>query len=142
MFRLLTSLVGLFNPSFRGSSIPADCDTSSKFRPLSVKVFPDPLIVGENMQLTVVFQNDYDIIRSGIQKIKVNFNGAPVPIPDESLCQYNEGLCPIQYGVHAINNTFITPDIPGTVDMKIGWFTDDTHESLLCVHEQFEIKSN
>lgn len=88
--------------------------------------------------MSIVFQNEYDIIRSGVQRMKILFNEAPISLPDESLCEHNDRLCPIYLGVNSVNHTFITPTIPGKVDMKIGWFSDN-NTPLLCVHQVFDI---
>jgi hypothetical protein len=137
MFRYLAYLASLF---WRDRDSVNNCNPSSYFELKSVKVLPDPLVIGEYMTMTVIFQNNYDIIADGIQRMKVNFNGVPIQVPDENLCQYNEGLCPIGLGTQALNHTFVTPNVPGTVDMKLAWLTTNG-KSLLCTHTQFDISN-
>jgi hypothetical protein len=136
VFRYLAYLYSLFNRDTTNTG--NDCNPSSLFELKSVKIMPDPLIVGQHMTMTVIFQNDYDYITDGIQRMKVNFNGMSIPVPDEQLCLYNEELCPIKLGLHALNHTFVIPNVPGTVDMKLAWYTTGGG-SLLCTHAQFEI---
>ncbi len=118
-----------------------NCDESSKFQPTLVRFLPDPIVAGEHMQVNVAFLNNFQVINAGVQRMKVTFNGQPIPVPDESLCDYNADLCPIGLGQNAMNHTFTTPNIPGRVDMKIGWFTEDGATSLMCIHEVFDIEA-
>ena len=136
MFKYISYLASLF---WRDTSpTEYNCDPASYFELKSVKVMPDPLVIGQHMSLTVVFTNNYDVIHEGIQRMKVSLNGVPITVPDEDLCEYNTNLCPIGVGIHALNHTFITPNVPGNVDMKLAWYTTDG-KSLLCTHSKFEI---
>jgi hypothetical protein len=128
MLRAVATILGL---------VDNDCNPESRFRPYQVRLFPDPVPVGGLININVVFMNEYDIIRSGVQAMSVQFNNEPYHVPAEDMCDYNAGLCPIGLGLHTLNHTFIAPNVTGTVNMKIEW--KKTTTSLLCIEREFDI---
>lgn len=120
-------------------TISEDCDSSSRLRPQSIMLLPDNIIAGQHININLVYLNDWQIINGGIQKMRVKFNGIPYYVPSEDLCAYNNGLCPIDLGLHAINHTFNAPTVPGIVDMTLSWLSP-SGESLLCLREKFTIE--
>jgi hypothetical protein len=135
---IITTIATLFANS--GNNKAYNCDESSKFEPTLIRFIPDPIIAGGIMDINVGYINNYDTIAAGIQKMKVLFNGQHIPIEDESLCGYNTELCPISKGINAFNHTLIVPNVPGHVDMRIGWYAADGETALLCVGAKFDIE--
>ncbi len=135
---IITSIATLFA---NGNNEGYNCDETSKFEPTLVRFLPDPIIAGGIMDVNVGYINNYDVIKAGIQKMKVVFNGQNIHIDDEPLCDYNTGLCPINLGQNAFNHTLIVPNIPGHVDMRIAWFAENSATPLLCVGAKFDIES-
>ena len=116
-----------------------NCDPYSKFDLINMSISPNPAHVGNNVYMAIEFKNNYKVIDSGIEKMKLSFNDFPIPVNDADLCDHSKTICPIQLGYNSLNNSFIAPNSAGNYHVKVGWFEKDGLTSLLCFKGDFSI---
>jgi hypothetical protein len=116
-----------------------NCDPYSKFDFINMSITPNPAHIGDSVYMAIEFKNNYNVINSGIEKMKLSFNDFPIHINDVDLCDPSKTICPIQLGYHSFNNSFIAPNSVGDYHIKVGWFESDGITSLLCFKGEFSI---
>jgi len=116
-----------------------NCDPYSKFDLINMVIMPNPAHIGDAVYMAIEFKNNYNVINSGIEKMKLSFNDFPIPVNDVDLCDPSKTICPIQLGYHSFNNSFIAPNSAGDYHIKVGWFEKDGITSLLCFKGEFSI---
>ena len=113
------------------TGVVKDCNVSSIFRPLELGLTPDPPVVGQQVRLTVRFDNPGPVVTDGAVTTSVTYNYIPLAPTTEPLC--TNTACPIVSGSNDRSTVSTWPDgIRGTVITKSVW-TSAEGDNLLCV---------
>ena len=118
------------------SSLIKDCNVSSIFRPTSLGLTPDPPVVGQQVRMTVLFDNPGATVIDGTVTTSVTYNFLPLTPTVESLC--DNTACPIVNGPNDRSTVSTWPDVRGTVVTKSVWTSTDG-DNLLCVQTSVKV---
>jgi hypothetical protein len=118
------------------SSLIKDCNISSIFRPTSLALTPDPPVAGEQIRMTVIFNNPGATVTDGTVTTSVTYNFLPITPAVEPLC--DNTACPIVYGSNDRSTVSTWPDVRGTVVTKSVWTSVDG-DNLLCIQTAVKV---
>lgn len=110
---------------------------SSIFRPTTLGLTPDPPVAGQQVRMSVIFDNPGLVVTDGIVTTSVTYNFLPFSPTTEPLCQNT--ACPIVTGPNDRSTVSTFPDgISGTVVTKSVW-TSTEGDNLLCVQTTVKV---
>lgn len=128
MLKTFTLLLSAF--AFTQASIK-DCDPSSQFKLTDLTLYPDPPKRGEQVYMTVIFNNPGPEITDGKVTTSVTLNGIPFTPDVKPLCENTD--CPLTVGINNRSTMSVWPStVSGRINSKIKW-QDLTGKSLLCI---------
>ena len=129
MFRYLLLLVSVFQAA---SATIRTCEAElSVFKITELNLTPDPPVKGDDITLSVKFNNPGFSVVSGTSKTSASLNFVPLPDTLQPLC--DSTTCPIEMGANERHTTAKWPDsVSGLVKSKLEWI-HDTNELLLCI---------
>ena len=117
-----------------------DCDTSSQLKLTDLALYPDPPKVGDNVYMTVIFNNPGAEITDGKAVTSVTWNGIPLTPTTKPLCP-DSTECPLTVGMNNRSTMSVWPSgVTGRVNSKIQWF-DVSGKSLLCIQSSVSVAS-
>lgn len=136
MFKVLTLLLSAF--TFTQATIK-DCDTGSQFKLSDLALYPDPPVRGQQVYMTVIFNNPGPEITDGKVTTSITLNGIPLTPDVKPLCEDTE--CPLVVGINNRSTMSVWPDtVSGRINSKIQW-TDTTGKSLLCIQTSIAVSA-
>jgi len=107
----------------------SSCGTG-QFSLTSLQLTPDPPIIGQNVTMTVVFNNPGPVISAGTAKYAINYNGIPYS-STEDLC--TQIVCPIEIGERTeVSSNLWDGSLSGKITSQISWTAADG-ELLACI---------
>jgi hypothetical protein len=124
-------LLSFFSMAFALGRV-TDCNPTSIFRPTSLALTPDPPIAGEEVHMTIKFDNPASEITEGTTTISLSLNGIPLDPIVEPLCENT--VCPIAVGMNDRSKSLVWPDVKGLINMKSVWASADNE--LMCILTQ------
>jgi hypothetical protein len=137
MFKLLSSLLFFISTS---TALIKDCDTNSQFKLTELALYPDPPVKGQNVYMTVIFDNPGEEITDGDVVTSVSLNGIPFSPSHKTLC--SDTICPLTTGINNRSTASVWPEtVSGKINSKIQWF-DTNGKSLLCIQTSVAVKSD
>ena len=108
-----------------------DCGQGhSLFKFTELSLTPDPPISGQNILMTVQFENPGLPIYSGFVSTSITLNGLPFTPTVEDLCTNTQ--CPLISGFNDRSTSSTWPSISGKLQSHIIW-TDLNGQQLLCI---------
>ena len=128
----LRSVISLFFTMGSVIATITDCSQGlSVFKFTNLALTPDPPIAGQNVLMTVQFNNPGSPIDSGTVSTTITLNGLPFAPSTEALCTNTQ--CPLVSGPNdrSTNSTWQN-SITGKVQSHIVWNDLDGHQ-LLCI---------
>jgi hypothetical protein len=158
MFKLLSTLLFFLSSS---TALIKDCDTSSQFKLRELALYPDPPVKGQNVYMTVIFDNPGPEITDGYVVTSVTLNGIPFSPSHKALCGTtinsitnppnrvlrfgggSEGTeCPLVVGINNRSTMSVWPStVSGKINSKIQW-VDIDGKSLLCIQTSVAVAMN
>ena len=139
MFKLLSSLLFFISTT---TALIRDCDTNSQFKLTELALYPDPPVKGQNVYMTVLFDNPGPEITDGDVVTSVTLNGIPFSPSHKALCSSEGTECPLVVGINNRSTMSVWPDtVSGKINSKIQWFDIDG-KSLLCIQSSVAVASN
>ncbi len=136
MFKTLTLLLSAF--AFTQATIH-DCDSASQFKLTDLALYPDPPKRGEQVYMTVIFNNPGPEIIDGKVTTSVTLNGIPFTPDVKPLCQDTE--CPLVVGVNNRSTMSVWPStVSGKINSKIQW-QNTNGKSLLCIQTSVAVSA-
>jgi hypothetical protein len=129
MYRLLT---GLLAAAATTVATISNCGTTStRFQLTALDFQPAAPAPGDEVFMTVEFQNPGATIADGTAHRTVTLNG--LPVVDETVALCNEATtCPLATGFNNRSATSTWPDVKGKIVSTVRWFATDGEE-LLCI---------
>lgn len=127
-------LLSFFSMAFAMGRV-TDCNPSSIFRPTSLALTPDPPVVGEEVYMTLKFDNPEAAITGGTVTTSLSLNGFPLDPIVEPLCENT--ACPIAEGANDRSTRSMWPDAKGNIIVKSVWVSAE--KELLCVLTQIRV---
>jgi hypothetical protein len=128
MFKAFTLLLSAL--AFTQATIK-NCDLSSQFKLTDLALYPDPPKRGEQVYMTVIFDNPGSEITDGKVTTSLTLNGIPFTPDVKPLCQDTE--CPLAVGMNNRSTMSVWPStVSGKINSKIQWM-DTNGKSLLCI---------
>jgi len=107
-----------------------DCNTSSIFQITKLGLVPDSVSAGDQVDMTVQFNNTGSNIVDGLVKTSVTYNFIPLSPSEEALCSNTE--CPLVSGFNDRSTSNPWPSgLSGTVSSTIVWTLNE--DMLLCI---------
>jgi hypothetical protein len=152
MFKLLSTLLFFLSTT---TALIKDCDTNSQFKLTELALYPDPPVKGQNVYMTVIFNNPGPEITVGDVVTSVTLNGIPFSPSHKALCGTtinsitnpprggSEGTeCPLIVGINNRSTMSVWPStVSGKINSKIQWF-DPNGKSLLCIQSSVAVATN
>ena len=118
MFKLLSSLLFFISTT---TALIKDCDTNSQFKLTELALYPDPPVKGQNVYMTVLFNNPGPEITDGDVVTSVTLNGIPFSPSHKALCG-NEGTeCPLVVGINNRSTMSVWPSTVSGDDFQNIW---------------------
>ena len=109
------------------------------FRSVSQSRYPPK--VGQNVYMTVLFNNPGPEITDGKAVTTVTWNGIPMTPTTKFLCP-DSTECPLTVGMNNRSTMSIWPSgVTGKVNSKVQWF-DTNGKSLLCIQSSVSVASD
>lgn len=100
----------------------SSCGTG-QFSLTSLQLTPDPPIVGQNVTMSVTFNNPGPLISAGTAKYAINYNGIPYS-STEDLC--TQIVCPIEIGERTeVSSNLWDGSLSGKITTQINWAAAD-----------------
>jgi len=118
------------------AGIVKDCNISSIFRPTFLGLTPDPPVVGQQIRLSVLFNNPGPAVSDGRVTTSVTLNYLPLSPTTEPLC-HNTG-CPLVAGPNDRSTVSTWPDVRGNIVTKSVWNSVEG-DNLLCVQTSVKV---
>jgi hypothetical protein len=116
-----------------------DCDPSSQFKFTDLALYPDPPKRGEQVYMTVIFNNPGPEITDGKVTTSVTLNGIPFTPDVKPLCESTE--CPLVVGINNCSTMSVWPStVSGKINSKIQWH-DTNGKSLLCIQTSVAVSA-
>ena len=117
----------------------SDCSNGqSLFQITKLGLVPDPPVIGQDVYLTLVFENPENEVSDGSVETTIAINGIPYLPSTSSLCDSTK--CPILQGENDRSTSSVWPDIHGKVDTTIQW-KKPSGELLLCLHTTVRVEA-
>ena len=128
MFRLLLSALAFTTTS---STITSCGTAATRFQLTALDFQPANPVPGDDVFMTVEFQNPGATVTEGSAHRKVTLNG--LPVVDETVALCGEATtCPLTTGFNNRSALTTWPDVTGKVVSTIQWY-DGTGSELLCI---------
>jgi hypothetical protein len=100
----------------------SSCGTG-QFSLTGLQLTPDPPIVGQNVTMSVTFNNPGPAISAGTAKYAINYNGIPYSSTDDLCTQI---ACPIEIGERTeVSSNLWDGSLSGKITSQINWAATD-----------------
>ncbi len=137
--RMLKAFTLLLSTLAFATATIKDCDSSSQFKLTDLALYPDPPKRGEQVYMTVIFNNPGPEITDGKVTTSVTLNGIPFTPSTKPLCEDTE--CPLTVGINNRSTMSVWPStVSGKINSKIQWH-DTNGKSLLCIQTSVSVSS-
>ncbi len=110
-----------------------DCGTTgAKFQITKLAMDPpNTVTAGQNVSLTLLYDNPYEVVTGGTATTSLSLNGIPFSPQDEDLC--TKIVCPLDVGSHDGSSWYAFPSgIAGKIVSTVRW-KDPSGTQLLCI---------
>lgn len=116
-----------------------DCNTSSIFQLTKLSLSPESVAAGQQLDMTVQFNNTGPDVTDGLVKTSVTYNFIPLSPSEEALCSNTE--CPLVTGFNDRSTSNPWPSgLSGTVSSTIVWTLNN--DMLLCIKLSVKSKAS
>ncbi len=110
-----------------------DCGAgTSKFQITKLAMDPpNNVVAGQNVSLTLLYENPYEVVSAGTATTSLTFNGIPFAPSNEDLC--TKIVCPLDTGSHDGSSWYEFPaGLSGKIVSTVRW-KDTAGTELLCI---------